>query len=261
LNVIAAVMNDCVDAGIAASGILSGGLGVPRRAGGLARRLAERETGTVPCPPSGDAALGHVADVGDRRAEWLQVYAIAVGEQNAAGQRVVTAPTNGAAGTVPAVMRFARDGAPDASRRLEQDFLLVAGAIGALYKTNASISGAEAGCQGEIGSAASMAAAGLAQIWGGSPAQVENAAEIAMEHNLGLTCDPVAGLVQLPCIERNAVASGIAVAAARLALAGDGRHRISLDAVIETMRQTGRDMSSRYKETSLGGLAVNVVDC
>jgi L-serine dehydratase len=248
LDGIGQEMNRCIEAGMAAGGTLPGALGVSRRAAALAARLRQRE------------ASGR-ADRGDLRAEWLQVYAIAVGEQNAAGRRVVTAPTNGAAGIVPAVMRFARDAAPDAPPSMERDFLLVAAAIGGLYKTNASISGAEAGCQGEVGSAASMAAGALAQAWGGSPAQVENAAEIAMEHNLGLTCDPVAGLVQLPCIERNAVASGIAVAAARLALAGDGRHRISLDTVIETMRQTGRDMSARYKETSLGGLAVNVVEC
>jgi L-serine dehydratase len=175
--------------------------------------------------------------------------------------RVVTAPTNGAAGIIPAVGYFAERFKKISRERIARDYLLTAGAIGTLYKRNASISGAEAGCQGEVGSACSMAAAGLAAILGGTPRQIENAAEIAMEHNLGLTCDPVGGLVQMPCIERNAIAAGTAVAAVRLALAGDGSHKISLDTVIETMRQTGLDMSTKYKETSTGGLAVNVVEC
>jgi L-serine dehydratase len=194
----------------------------------------------------------------------LQAYAIAVNEENAAGGRVVTAPTNGAAGIIPAVMRHALDVIPTAAAdpaKAQEEFLLVAGAIGALIKSNASISGAEAGCQGEVGSAASMAAAGFAHLLGGSNEQIENAAEIAMEHSLGLTCDPVAGLVQLPCIERNAIGAGKAIAAARLAMNGDGTHLISFDTVVETMRQTGLDMSSKYKETSEGGLAVNVVEC
>jgi L-serine dehydratase len=194
--------------------------------------------------------------------EWLQAYAIAVNEENAAGGRVVTAPTNGAAGIIPAVLRHALDVIPVPDRaRAREEFLLVAAAIGSLIKANASISGAEAGCQGEVGSAASMAAAGFAHLLGASNEQIENAAEIAMEHSLGLTCDPVAGLVQLPCIERNAIGAGKAVAAARLAMHGDGTHLISFDTVVETMRQTGDDMSRKYKETSEGGLAVNVVEC
>ena len=224
------------------------GLYVHRRAAGMARQLNE-------------LARGPESSMHSHSAEWLQAYAIAVNEENAAGMRVVTAPTNGAAGIIPAVGYFARifHGISDAV--LARDYLLTAGSIGLLYKRNASISGAEAGCQGEVGSACSMAAAGLTAILGGTPRQVENAAEIAMEHNLGLTCDPVGGFVQLPCIERNAIAAGTAVAATRLALNGDGSHKISLDTVIETMRQTGIDMSTKYKETSLGGLAVNVVEC
>jgi L-serine dehydratase len=198
---------------------------------------------------------------GDLTAEWLQAFAIAVNEENAAGMRVVTAPTNGAAGIIPAVAYFANQFRGISDEKIARDYLLTAGAIGALYKLNASISGAEAGCQGEVGSACSMAAAGITAVLGGTNEQIENAAEIAMEHNLGLTCDPVGGFVQLPCIERNAIAAGTAVAAMRLAMMGDGDHKISLDTVIETMRQTGVDMSTKYKETSMGGLAVNVVEC
>jgi L-serine dehydratase len=238
-------MRDCVDHGLAAEGVLPGGLGVVRRASGLYARLValERE--------------GAAAD----RIDWLNVFALAVNEENAAGGRVVTAPTNGAAGILPAVLhhhvRFglgARD--QDVFR-----FLLTGAAIGMLFKLNASISGAEMGCQGEVGSACSMAAGALCEVLGGSPAQVENAAEMGIEHNLGLTCDPVGGLVQIPCIERNAIASVKAVNAAQLALHGDGTHRVSLDQAIATMRATGQDMLSKYKETSLGGLAVNVVEC
>lgn len=238
-------MRGCIEAGLEARGTLPGGLRLPRRAGGIAQRLRQID------------ATGER----DTSMEWLQAYAIAVNEENASGGRVVTAPTNGAAGVIPAVLRYALEFAEPAVIAPELEFLLVAAAIGSLYKANASISGAEAGCQGEIGSACSMAAAGFCHILGGSIGQVENAAEIAMEHNLGLTCDPVSGLVQMPCIERNAIGAGTAVAAARMAMYGDGSHRISLDAVIETMRETGRDMSSKYKETSAGGLAVNVVEC
>jgi L-serine dehydratase len=193
--------------------------------------------------------------------DWVSMFAIAVNEENAAGGRVVTAPTNGAAGVVPAVLRYFRDFCEEYSDQRARCFLLTATAIGALIKRNASISGAEAGCQGEVGSAAAMAAAGLAAVLGATPGQVENAAEIAIEHHLGMTCDPVGGLVQIPCIERNAVAANKAIAAASLALQGDGSHRVSLDEVIETMRQTGADMQSKYKETSKGGLAINVADC
>jgi L-serine dehydratase len=238
-------MQACVRRGCAQHGVLPGGLNVLRRAASLRRGLE--------------------ADVGTndplRAIDWIELYALAVNEENAAGGRVVTAPTNGAAGIVPAVLHYYRDFVPGFDEEGVGRFLLAAGAIGTLYKRNASISGADVGCQGEVGSASSMAAAGLAEALGGTPAQVENAAEIAMEHNLGLTCDPVGGLVQIPCIERNALASVKAVAAARLALRGDGRHRVSLDAVIKTMRDTGADMSSKYKETSLGGLAVNVANC
>ncbi len=243
-------MSACVDAGLLRTGVLPGGLGVHRRAADVRRRL----------------------DLLDERGEdtsieWLQAFAMAVSEENAAGRRVVTAPTNGAAGIIPAVgrhyLRTRPDIAGDPARRAAamRTYLLTAAAIGSLFKRNASISGAEAGCQGEVGSACSMAAAGICALLGGTPDQVENAAEIAMEHNLGLTCDPVAGLVQVPCIERNAIAACTAVAAARLARQGDGAHVVSLDTVIETMRQTGVDMSGKYKETSTGGLAVNVVNC
>jgi len=246
LRAIADAMNDCIDRGLMTEGTLPGGLKVPRRAAAMARTLR-----AIDAEATRDTSL-----------EWLQAYAIAVNEENAAGGRVVTAPTNGAAGIIPAVMRYALETQrpPDADRAA-QEFLLVAAVFGALIKSNASISGAEAGCQGEVGSAASMAAAGFAHLLGGTPEQVENAAEIAMEHSLGLTCDPVGGLVQLPCIERNAIGAGKAVAAARMAMHGDGTHLISFDTVVETMRQTGEDMSTKYKETSEGGLAVNVVEC
>ena len=193
--------------------------------------------------------------------DWVSVFAMAVNEENAAGGRIVTAPTNGAAGIVPAVLRYVRDICPDTTHTQLHAFLLTAAAVGALIKRNASISGAEVGCQGEVGSAASMAAAGLAAVLGASPAQIENAAEIAMEHHLGMTCDPIGGLVQIPCIERNAFGANKAIAAASLAMRGDGVHLVSLDQVIETMRQTGADMQSKYKETSQGGLAVNVPEC
>lgn len=333
LDRIADTMFDCVDAGASATGILPGGLDVPRRARALAGKLAQRLTGAPPVsgnraengPNAEAAAAGRdrfdgtrawVSTVADpmRAMDWVNLFALAVNEENAAGHRVVTAPTNGASGVIPAVLGYlvthcpetgstpgvaagpaTKDRAvaplahirmrpqppadPDLSpgeaasgnssasaqvgrrRKLVHDFLLTATAIGALIKTNASIAGAEVGCQGEVGSASAMAAAGLAQALGGTPQQVENAAEIAMEHSLGLTCDPVAGLVQVPCIERNAIAAVKAINAARMALWGDGRHTVSLDVVIETMRQTGNDMLSKYKETSEGGLAVNVVEC
>ena len=332
LDRIADTMFDCVDAGTSAAGILPGGLDVPRRARALASKLAQRLTGTPASSGdstdeagagsgahrSGSAAWASTTADPMRAMDWVNLFALAVNEENAAGHRVVTAPTNGAAGVIPAVLGYlvthcpetgstpgvatgpaTQDGAraplrhirmtpPSSSgapalaedtdscheapassiekcqarrRTLVHDFLLAATAIGALIKTNASIAGAEVGCQGEVGSASAMAAAGLAQALGGTPQQVENAAEIAMEHSLGLTCDPVAGLVQVPCIERNAIAAVKAINAARMALWGDGRHMVSLDVVIETMRQTGNDMLSKYKETSEGGLAVNVVEC
>ena len=324
LDRIADTMFDCVDAGTSAAGILPGGLDVPRRARALAGQLAPRLTGASSSSDEAGASSGAspadgvrspgarawVSTLADpmRAMDWVNLFALAVNEENAAGHRVVTAPTNGAAGVIPAVLGYlvthcpetgstpgvaagpaTQDGAvtplahirmtaddssetssddpasPEACaarrRALVHDFLLAATAIGALIKTNASIAGAEVGCQGEVGSASAMAAAGLAQALGGTPQQVENAAEIAMEHSLGLTCDPVAGLVQVPCIERNAIAAVKAINAARMALWGDGRHTVSLDVVIETMRQTGNDMLSKYKETSEGGLAVNVVEC
>jgi L-serine dehydratase len=193
--------------------------------------------------------------------DWVNLFALAVNEQNASGGRIVTAPTNGAAGIIPAVLHYYRRFVPGATDDGVVRFLLAAGAIGVLYKENASISGAEVGCQGEVGSACSMAAAGLCEVLGGTPEQVENAAEIAMEHNLGLTCDPVGGLVQIPCIERNAMASVKAINAARMAMHGDGKHVVTLDKVIKTMRETGADMKIKYKETSRGGLAVNVIEC
>jgi len=241
------VMQDCVKRGCATAGTLPGGFKVKRRAPQLYRDLTSHP----------EAALRDPLQVLD----WVNLYALAVNEENAAGGRVVTAPTNGAAGIVPAVLHYyARfvHGATDAG---VVDFLLTAAAIGLLYKENASLSGAEVGCQGEVGVACSMAAGALAAVMGGTPAQVENAAEIGMEHHLGLTCDPVGGLVQIPCIERNAIASVKAINAARMALHGDGTHFVSLDKVIKTMRETGADMMSKYKETARGGLAVNIVEC
>jgi len=228
-------------------GVLPGGLRVQRRAPALHRALCAHP----------EAALRDPLQVLD----WVNLYALAVNEENAAGGRVVTAPTNGAAGIVPAVLHYYHRFVPGAGDAGVVDFLLTAGAIGLLYKENASISGAEVGCQGEVGVACSMAAGALCAVLGGTPAQVENAAEIGMEHHLGLTCDPVGGLVQIPCIERNALAAVQAINAARMALRGDGRHHVSLDQVIKTMRETGADMLSKYKETARGGLAVNIVEC
>ena len=244
LDRVAAAMNSCIDRGLAAGGELPGGLHVRRRAPALHGRLQAERARNMPSPT-------HAND-------WLSVFALAVNEENAAGGRVVTAPTNGASGVVPAVMRYAQEFMPGMGAERCREFLLTAAAIGGLIKRNASISGAEVGCQGEVGSAAAMAAAGMTALMGGTPAQVENAAEIALEHHLGMTCDPVAGLVQVPCIERNAFGAIKAVAAASLAMHGDGRHVVPLDACIETMRQTGRDMDERYRETSRGGLAVVV---
>jgi L-serine dehydratase len=238
------VMHDCIERGFASTGLLPGVLKVKRRAGRLRRVLTE-------------SSEARPLDV----IEWVNAFALAVNEENAAGGRVVTAPTNGAAGIVPAVLAYYRRFEPGASEEGVVRFLLVAGAIGMLYKRNASISGAEMGCQGEVGVACSMAAAGLVAALNGTNEQVENAAEIGMEHNLGLTCDPIAGLVQIPCIERNAMGAVKAINAARLAMRGDGTHKVSLDQVIATMRQTGHDMSAIYKETSQGGLAVNVPEC
>ncbi|MFC5906728.1 L-serine ammonia-lyase [Streptacidiphilus monticola] len=237
------VMQECVRNGMANEGILPGGLKVRRRAASAARAL-------------------RVEGIGPANAmEWVTLYAMAVNEENAAGGRVVTAPTNGAAGIIPAVLHYYLNFIPGADEDGIVRFLLAAGAIGMLFKENASISGAEVGCQGEVGSACSMAAGGLAEVLGGTPEQVENAAEIGIEHNLGLTCDPVGGLVQIPCIERNGMAAVKAVTAARMALRGDGRHHVSLDKAIKTMKETGADMKIKYKETSRGGLAVNVIEC
>ncbi|MCP5100763.1 MAG: L-serine ammonia-lyase, partial [Chloroflexi bacterium] len=246
------VMQACVQRGFRTEGILPGGIQVKRRAPDVYRRLTERP----------EAALRDPLTVLD----WVNLYALAVNEENAAGGRVVTAPTNGAAGIIPAVLHYWMRFGVLSEKQVEQEtavirFLLTAGAIGLLYKRNASISGADVGCQGEVGVACSMAAAALAEARGGTPQQVENAAEIGMEHNLGLTCDPVGGLVQIPCIERNAMGSIKAINAARLALRGDGQHYVSLDKVIKTMRDTGADMKNKYKETSQGGLAVNVIEC
>ena len=240
-------MFGCIERGLARSGPLPGGLHVERRAQAIYQRLMARRT--LNARPAHEIM------------DFISVYAMAVNEENAAGGRVVTAPTNGAAGVVPAVLRYYRDHCEGATEAGLSDFLLTATAIGGLFKLNASISGAEVGCQGEVGVASSMAAAGLCAALGGTNEQIENAAEIAMEHHLGMTCDPVGGLVQIPCIERNAFGAVKAIAAASLALHGDGRHRVSLDSVVATMRQTGADMQSKYKETSLGGLAVNVVEC
>ena len=245
LLAIWSVMQQCVDSGCHSEGTLPGGLRVPRRAPELYRRLCGEPYSTDPL----------------RVMDWVDLFALAVNEENAAGGRIVTAPTNGAAGVLPAVLHYYVRFVPGASDEGVVRFLLAAGAIGVLYKENASISGAEVGCQGEVGSACSMAAGALCEVLGGTPAQVENAAEIGMEHNLGLTCDPVGGLVQVPCIERNAMAAVKAINAARIALRGDGEHIVSLDKVIKTMRETGADMKVKYKETARGGLAVNVIEC
>ena len=242
-----AVMQACVVRGCKTDGVLPGGFKVKRRAADLHRQLCANP----------EAALRDPLQVLD----WVNLYALAVNEENAAGGRVVTAPTNGAAGIVPAVLHYYTRFTPTASDAGVIDFLLTAAAIGMLYKENASISGAEVGCQGEVGVACSMAAGALCAVLGGTPEQVENAAEIGMEHHLGLTCDPVGGLVQIPCIERNAIASVKAINAARMALRGDGTHHVSLDQVIKTMRETGADMMTKYKETARGGLAVNIVEC
>ena len=247
LDRIWAAMQACVTRGIGADGTLPGGLRVVRRAPALHRELAAKPEAAMRDPLT--------------TLDWVNLYALAVNEENAAGGRVVTAPTNGAAGIIPAVLHYYDRFCPGSNLRGVHDFLLTAAAIGILYKENASISGAEVGCQGEVGVACSMAAAGLAAALGGSPAQVENAAEIGMEHNLGLTCDPIGGLVQIPCIERNAMGAVKAINAVRMALRGDGQHKVSLDKVIRTMRDTGRDMQDKYKETSRGGLAVNVIEC
>jgi L-serine dehydratase len=239
------VMQDCVATGCSLEGVLPGGLKVRRRAPELCRTLTSESFSTDPL----------------RVMDWVDLFALAVNEENAAGGRVVTAPTNGAAGIIPAVLHYYRRFVPGASDDGVVRFLLTAGAIGVLYKENASISGAEVGCQGEVGSASSMAAGALCEVLGGTPMQVENAAEIGMEHNLGLTCDPIGGLVQVPCIERNAMGAVKAINAARIALRGDGTHVVSLDKVIKTMRETGADMKDKYKETSRGGLAVNVIEC
>jgi L-serine dehydratase len=242
---IRAAMRDCMERGYRQQGELPGGLRVARRAPQLHRELSE--AGASPDPL---AVL-----------DWVNLYALAVNEENAAGGRVVTAPTNGAAGVIPAVLQYYEDFVPGADQEGTFEFLLTAGAIGILYLQNASISGAEVGCQGEVGVACSMAAGGLTAAMGGTMPQVENAAEIGMEHNLGLTCDPVGGLVQIPCIERNAMAAVKAINAQRMAMRGEGKHRVSLDKVIKTMRDTGADMKTHYKETSRGGLAVNVIEC
>lgn len=241
------VMNDCIERGLEAEGVLPGGLDLRRRAHTIREEL-ETERGLNMTAP-------HTIN------DWISTYAIAVNEENAAGGQVVTAPTNGAAGVIPATVRYWLDHVPGAQPSRVTEFLLTAAAIGGLVKHNASISGAESGCQAEIGSASAMAAAGLCAVMGGNPEQVENAAEIALEHHLGMTCDPVRGLVQVPCIERNGLGAIKAVSAASLALRGDGKHFVPLDAAIETMRQIGDDMHEKYKETSLGGLAVNVPNC
>ncbi|MFT7631691.1 MAG: L-serine dehydratase [Mariniblastus sp.] len=239
------VMQACVRRGCEQEGILPGGLKVKRRAAHMFRRLESESSD----------------DIFNSRMDWVNLWALAVNEENAAGGRVVTAPTNGAAGIIPSVLHYYQTFCKGACDDGIVRFLLTAAAIGTLFKINASISGAEVGCQGEVGSACSMAAGGLAEVLGGTPEQVENAAEIGMEHNLGLTCDPIGGLVQIPCIERNAMGAVKAINAARLALRGDGKHFVSLDKVIRTMRETGKDMQSKYKETARGGLAVNIIEC
>jgi L-serine dehydratase len=244
ISALWSAMEACIDRGLSTEGVLPGSMAVLRRAAKFKRRLDEREQ------PSAMDAM-----------EWVNAFAIAVNEENASGGRVVTSPTNGAAGIIPAVLMYYHRFVPNSSHDGVRDFILTAGAIGILYKVNASISGAEMGCQGEVGVACSMAAAGLAAALGGSNDHIEEAAEIGMEHNLGLTCDPIGGLVQIPCIERNAMGAVKAINAATLAMHGDGTHKVSLDQVIETMRQTGLDMSTHYKETSRGGLAVNVPEC
>ncbi len=241
------VMSSCIDRGLDTDGILPGGLNVTRRAHGIHEALKAEHGRNLTAP--------HTIN------DWIGVYAMAVNEENAAGGQVVTAPTNGAAGVVPATLRYYLDHVPGATRARVPEFLLTAAAIAGLVKHNASISGAECGCQAEVGSASAMAAAGLCAVLGGTPRQVENAAEIALEHHLGMTCDPAKGLVQVPCIERNGLGAIKAVSAASLSLRGDGTHLVPLDACIETMRQTGADMSEKYKETSLGGLAVNIPNC
>lgn len=247
LRAIWNAMQACVARGIRADGTLPGGLHVVRRAPALYRELSSKPEAAMRDPLT--------------TLDWVNLYALAVNEENAAGGRVVTAPTNGAAGIIPAVLHYYDRFCPGSNEQGVFDFLLTAAAIGILYKENASISGAEVGCQGEVGVACSMAAAGLAAALGASPGQVENAAEIGMEHNLGLTCDPIGGLVQIPCIERNAMGAVKAINAVRMAMRGDGQHKVSLDKVIRTMRDTGRDMQDKYKETSRGGLAVNVIEC
>ncbi|MEL0637778.1 L-serine ammonia-lyase [Marinomonas sp. TI.3.20] len=242
------IMEECVKNGMRNEGILPGGLKVKRRAASLYRDLSSKTRMDMITP-----SLGAL--------DWVNLYALAVNEENAAGGRVVTAPTNGAAGIIPAVLHYYWEFCPRSSEDGIIDFFLTAAAIGMLFKENASISGAEVGCQGEVGSACAMAAAGLAAATGGSPEQIENAAEIGMEHNLGLTCDPIGGLVQVPCIERNAMGAMKAINSASMAIRGDGTHYVSLDKVIRTMRDTGRDMNDKYKETSRGGLAVNVIEC
>jgi L-serine dehydratase len=247
LDAVWKAMLGCIERGLEQEGTMPGGLKVRRRARKLHEKLLEEWRQNRPNPLLAN--------------DWLSIYAMAVNEENAAGGRVVTAPTNGAAGVIPAVLRYWLHFHVEADQESIRDFLLTAAAIGGIIKTNASISGAEVGCQGEVGSASAMAAAGLCAVMGGSPEQIENAAEIALEHHLGMTCDPVGGLVQVPCIERNALGAVKAVTAASLAIKGDGIHFVPLDAAIETMRQTGLDMNEKYKETSLGGLAVNVVEC
>ncbi|MBB1088183.1 L-serine ammonia-lyase [Lysobacter sp. SG-8] len=247
LDEIWEAMQSCVRRGIRESGTLPGGLHVSRRAPTLHAELSSRPESAMRDPLT--------------TLDWVNLYALAVNEENAAGGRVVTAPTNGAAGIIPSVLHYYDRCIPGSTLQGVRDFLLTAAAVGILYKENASISGAEVGCQGEVGVACSMAAAGLTAALGGTPGQIENAAEIGMEHNLGLTCDPIGGLVQIPCIERNAMGAVKAINASRMAMRGDGKHKVSLDKVIKTMRDTGRDMRDKYKETSRGGLAVNVIEC